>query len=814
MTPSSKQPITGIHPKHIRSLNTNHWPLLFSHWPLLIVCFLILGSKAYADTPSVNYIFPAGGQRGTSVAIHVGGHNLHEVCPFEMIGPGVEATPQLHRAPKTIWFEGPRIPMPASQGAETYPKDQAGAVTIAHDAELGLRRFRVWTSQGVIPSMRFVIGNLPEIVEQEIDGLPIPTPVTVPVTINGRIFPREDIDIWTVQARAGKTYTCEVLAARIGSALDSHLEVIGPDGRQVAENIDSRGADSFIQFKAPIDGEYQVRISDINFGGLQHYVYRLTINDGPYVNHVYPLGGRKGSRVSFEMTGANTPPEPVALHLAGNEGETIKQRFLINGVESNEVTLELSDDEEHLEREPNNDVSHVSALAVPAIFNGRIDRAGDVDYWQFRAKKGEEYICDLRAARLNSLLDSVLTLRDAEGKVISENDDMAGGQSDSKITFTAPADGVYTLVVREAAPRRGGPEFAYRLAVSPPPQPESPDFELRLPTDALTLNRGQEVKFKVQASRRGGFEGPITLQLADLPSDVSVSELVIPEKKNEIELTFKAEKTAQVRPVHLTVSGSAKIGEVTVTRRATTSEEPRVDHLLLAVSMPTPFQVKGIFETKYADRGATYFRQLRLERNGFEGPITVKFAEQQIRHLQGVTGGEVLVPPGETVFNYPIKLAPWMQPARTSRSIVMAVADVTDEQGKKHKVSYTSGEQADQIIVLVTTGNLSVDLTPKSVFAQAGKTIPLKIQIGRGKNMAGPVRVRLDVPEHIHGITAQDVVIPPGETEVTMHLNFADGEIGPFNMPLKVLALAKRDGHPYTAEGKIDVITEQSAVLK
>jgi hypothetical protein len=258
----------------------------------LSTAYCLLPTRAHADEPTVSYIFPAGGQRGTSVAFHVGGHYLHEVCPFEILGPGVRATPLLHRAPHTAWFEGPLVPKPYSSKNEDYPKDQAGAVSIAPAAPLGVRRFRVWTSQGVIPTMKFVIGEFPEIIEQEIDGQPVPTHVQLPVTINGRIFPREDVDTWTFTAKAGQSYTCEVMAARIGSPLDSRLEIISPEGRPIAENVDGKETDSFLQFTAPVDGEYQVKIHDINFAGLQHYVYRLTLNDGPVVNDIYPLAAR------------------------------------------------------------------------------------------------------------------------------------------------------------------------------------------------------------------------------------------------------------------------------------------------------------------------------------------------------------------------------------------------------------------------------------------------------------------------------------------------------------------------------------------
>src|SRR5208283_4522119 len=139
-------------------------------------------------------------------------------------------------------------------------RDMAGSVRIAADADLGLRPWRLWTSQGATPSLKFMVGDLPEIVEQEIEGAPVPVEVKLPVTINGRIFPRENVDVWTFQARRGQSITCEVCAARLGSPLDSRLEVRDPHGKRIAENDDYFGADSFLRFTASEDGKYEVRI--------------------------------------------------------------------------------------------------------------------------------------------------------------------------------------------------------------------------------------------------------------------------------------------------------------------------------------------------------------------------------------------------------------------------------------------------------------------------------------------------------------------------------------------------------------------------
>ena len=110
-----------------------------------------LAPPALADPPVASYIFPAGGRRGTSVDVRVGGLNLNSKASFEVLGPGIEASGTIRRV-ETVWFEGPVIPLPDSQQAEDYPKDYAGRVTLSPGAPPGPRAWRVWTAQGAAGS--------------------------------------------------------------------------------------------------------------------------------------------------------------------------------------------------------------------------------------------------------------------------------------------------------------------------------------------------------------------------------------------------------------------------------------------------------------------------------------------------------------------------------------------------------------------------------------------------------------------------------------------------------------------------------------
>lgn len=770
-----------------------------SYFLLSSFSFLLCIPAARADEPAASYIFPAGGQRGTQVEFRVGGLLLHDGAAFEMIGPGVTASPRITPT-ETVWFEGPLIPLPASQQKEDYPKDYAGATAIASDAAPGLRYWRLATSQGATPAMKFVVGELPEVIEKEAEGHAEAVLVTLPVTINGRIFPREDIDEWSFTARRGQTIRAEVHSARLGYPLEARLVLVDPAGKPLAENTGSLTEDACLRATVSADGTYTLRIHDVNFSGLQHFVYRLSVTSGPHVERVYPLGGRRGAATRFELSGQALPAEPVEIALPADAPRYDRRRVDIAGQPSNAFTIELDDLPEQLEAEPNDAPSQVSPRAVPAVFNGRIDKPGDVDCWAIAMKQGQPLEIDLRASRLGSPLDAVLVVFDAHGKELAR-----GGESAS-LRIGASADTTYTVQVADGFASRGGAEFAYRLRIA---APSAPDFQLNVAGDAVTVYRGVQAKLRVTSQRLGGFTGAIKLDVDGLPDGVTVAAAEIAANQQQAELTFTAEKTAKIRTAWLTVRGTAEIAEKPVIRAAVLAAAPgelEIDNVLLAVSMPTPFKMVGRFDITFVPRGSVYRRHYKIDRGGYEGSLTVRMADRQMRHLQGVSGQSVTVPAGATECDYPVYLPPWMELARTSRSCVTAVGVIVDEDGSRHTVSFTSQNQNEQIVVLVGPGPLSLRPDQASLVARPDSEVEVVLHVARDAALRVPVRIELIVPAHMAGMTAEPVTLAAGDERASLRLRFSR-EIGPLSMPLVVRATAQSDP-PVVAETKLELVAQ------
>jgi len=762
----------------------------------------LAASDVCADPPVASYIFPAGGQRGTTVPVRVGGLFLYGRCGFEMLGPGIKVPGSLTRA-KTVWFEGSLLPLPDSQRQEDYPKDLAGQVQIDKNAPTGVRHWRVWTSQGAAPAMKFMIGELPEVIEQEIDGDPVSVSVTLPVTVNGRIFPREDVDIWSFHARKGQPVHCEVHAARLGSPLDARLEVRDPQGRRLAES-DGRGLDPVLGFTAPADGDYQVHIHDVRFQGGQAYVYRLTITSGPCIDRFYPLGGKRGSTIKLETVGQGLPMSPIEVALPAQPAADFGYRLMIEGKPTNEIQLELDDVPEYLEAEPNDDPARGKRVQLPAVLNGRIDRPGDVDCWTWSGRKGDKLTFDLRAGRLGSPLDGMMSIHDASGKELLHFEN-SGSQPDPMGEFIVPADGSYQVRVRDRFRSRGGPEYAYRLRVAPP---GPPDFRLWLSPDAVTLPRKGQARLKISVERLGGFSAAIALAIDGLPPGVTISGSSIGPRQSAIDLQFKADVTAPIKIAHLTVRGTAKVGNTSLARTALLKAprgEADLDSVLLAVALPTPFQIKGEYVMSFAPRGTIHKRVYKIQRGGYNGPIEVSLADRQARHLQGAAGPTIVVPAGAKEFTYAALLPPWMETGRTCRVCVMGVGVVQEPDGSKHEVSFSSVNQNEQLVAVVGPGRLAMELERTSLTAVPGNSVVVPLHIHRGQGVSGPVKIEMVLPEHMRGLTADPVTIAAGREDAELAIRCGSGSLGPFNMPVTIRATIVQNGEPVIAEGKLEI---------
>jgi hypothetical protein len=230
-----------------------------------------------------------------------------------------------------------------------------------------------------------------------------------------------------------------------------------------------------------------------------------------------------------------------------------------NGLTSNVVRFAADDFPETFEAEPNNALAGANRIEAPVIVNGRIGTSTDVDHFVLAAKARQTLKVEAFARRLDSPLDSLVTVFDATGRSLQSNDDTidesAGHvthHADSYLTYTFPADGDYVVQIVDAQ-GFGGDEYAYRLVVAPP----KPDYLLRIRPDNLRAAQGSITFASVSAFRRDGFTGEINLSIKDLPPGFAAPDEVIPERQNFARLTITAPLDAPLGIVRPKIVGTA-----------------------------------------------------------------------------------------------------------------------------------------------------------------------------------------------------------------------------------------------------------------
>ena len=585
--------------------------------------------------PQIGYAYPAGGQRGTTFMVEVGGQSLRGADGVRVSGEGVRASvveyvrpldnEELRKAGQFLrdvvrrrWCarvmdeaaknaDGPALPdhpwlrdlnekgpneLDRLRTRFFDPKKQPNAqiaeqvmleVTIAADAALGDRELRVASPDGLSGPLCFQVGVLPEVCEKDFKGGPAAEVVDLPVLLNGQITPGE-VDRIRLRARSEQRLVIRLQARRLIPYLadavpgwfQATMALYDPNGNEVAWSDDYRfDPDPVLFYEVPADGVYELEVRDAIYRGRDDFVYRIAVGELPFVTQVYPLGGRMGASAAASIRGWHLPAEMLQLDTRPGGG-AIRQATV--GTDQGfccEVRYAVSALAEATEIEPNDGTTDAQQVTFPLLVNGRIERPGDVDVFRFDGRAGQGIVAEVYARRLNSPLDSVLRLVHSTGAEVALNDDCKD-----------PAMGLIThqadSYVRVELPHDG----AYLVYLSDAQhqggeayayrlqiRPAQPDVALRLVPSCVNVPAGRSAQVTVHALRRDGFDGDVDVVLVDAPDGFTLKGARIPAGENSVVARLSAPRGAprQVFPVQM--EGHAEIGGVTVARPVVAAED-------------------------------------------------------------------------------------------------------------------------------------------------------------------------------------------------------------------------------------------------
>jgi hypothetical protein len=253
------------------------------------------------------------------------------------------------------------------------------------------------------------------------------------------------------------------------------------------------------------------------------------------------------------------------------------------------------------------------------------------------------------------------------------NDD--GGPAygkDSRVTFTAPADGDYLVRIADVR-GEGSDRHAYRLTIREP----RPDFRLSVSPEHPGVPAGASVPLTVSADRIDGFDGPVDVKLEGLPEGFTATSTTIEAGEASAVLLLTAApdaRTPEGEGLRLRLTGAARIGGEETARTA----EPAGGRAFLTVLPRADLTVKTAQRRIVITPGGEQHVEATITReNGFDGrvPIDLKNLPFGVRVLDvGLNG--VLITESETARQFRIFCEPWVEPGR--RLVYCTVRTETD----------------------------------------------------------------------------------------------------------------------------------------
>jgi hypothetical protein len=298
----------------------------------------------------------------------------------------------------------------------------------------------------------------------------------------------------------------------------------------------------------------------------------------PALHAVFPAGGQAGTSVTVSLEGfgleaselvRTTVPRLTAKHLDGNRfrldiaAGTPAGVYDLRSVGRNGMSTPrafvVSNRAETLETEPNDTLPAPQKVERESVVNGRIEKPGDVDCFEFAAKAGQHVVVECWAERIDSRLRAVLEVYDSNGKRLHANKGHDG--LDPLVEFRVPADGTYVAKLHDLSYLGSAVHF-YRLEVDTRPRVEFVHpcvvqrgkatkvklYGRNLATDEATITppaadafepvplpfRPAQIAIESFAYRHPGVERPVTIGITDAPVILAASEHHTPRRAQDV----------------------------------------------------------------------------------------------------------------------------------------------------------------------------------------------------------------------------------------------------------------------------------------
>ncbi|QDU96310.1 PPC domain-containing protein [Lignipirellula cremea] len=812
------------------------------HGLLSLTAYVAFSAVAQGQqAPEVGYVDPPCVNPGQTVEVRLGGYDLtpdtqiflHDArIRCEVLGP---PGPMIFPG-SPHWMGGRAMNSNKPFGV---PRELPVRLTLPADLQPGVVRWQAANVNGISSMGEFLIGSgeptvnesdCPVVMQSAHDPIGdrqvgyrrLPA---LPVTICGRLERKEAIDYYSFVPEKSGLVTCSLPAHAYGPAMKPVLEITNHAGRAVADAADTQGRGLHVSFLVQQGAEYRLKLYDLDYRGDWAQVYPLTVLHAPHVLSAVPAAGRRGDTRAVTFWG-----EGLATGKPGLES-TMREITFPSQPESDRFayqletpfgktlpfTFDLTDLDEQIETPRGESPQQ---LTPPCALTGVLSERQGVDVYRFTAAKGDAWTVLVEANRLGSPLDVDVAVYDAAATRVVSSDDTRTS-IDAELLFRAAADGEYTIHISDLAGGDGSPLARYRLVMTP----VETGFTLQAP-DRLTVIAG-EPAVVIEPKRRRvrdeagvlpldvvrtAYQGPITIELENLPPGLRTPDvMVIEEKQNRLDI-----------PIWCPADASTAAGWVTI--KASAVLEDGTERVVRSSLMMAPvMKPRAVVRPAYPDagrvvqRGATYLAPVVLERlEGYAGPVELQMAAIPDRVRQGIIGDPIVVPPGVEELPFPLYLPEWVQIDRTSRISLNTIVDQPDGQGKMHRLI----NRMEKRITMNVEGALLKATVDAAELRLRNGSVAIPVTVSRSVQLSGPVTVdlagpdnadfqiapwvRFEGPSNFH---AERVTVTEDDTAI-LQVTAVPGQVESGEHELTIEVRALREGFPVVSQVKVVVLVE------
>lgn len=504
----------------------------------LLVSGLLGAAILFGDAPAepkLLSVFPSGGQAGSEFEIQLQGTSLEGAYAAWFDAPGLTGVVE-----KVAAIEN------QSKKDKNQPTHEVVlTVAISDSVQPGARRLRLATPHGLSDALVFRVHAEPGLTEAEAEraanakGL-AGSLSSFPVVVHGRIDDKGQVDDYALEVQSGEELLFEVgsgmalmdptltLFARTGSWLNpGRLTRLAYNDEPI--HFPGYSSDPRMKYRFQEAGRYILRVGTFLGPGSADHIYQIRV--APVTGDVH----REPHRTRHRPSQIDSPlweERSFTRELGPDRMQALWSRS---------VKTALTDSESEESAEPSEEGAHLEGpipvtkvdsaedavqVTLPALIEGSIERAGDIDRVQFEAKRGDKVVLEIDTA------DATVPDFNPFLKVVDENHvevftnihsnlNNNGGfimkTVQPKTVFTFLRDGRFTLEIRDITTQEADDRFSYRVIL----RPQVPHVgAVHIGTKHLNLVPDEIKKVSIRTDQEEGFDGYIALQAVGLPEGV------------------------------------------------------------------------------------------------------------------------------------------------------------------------------------------------------------------------------------------------------------------------------------------------------